>query len=105
MGADVREDPVVRVDLHDIDGQLDIGAGPLAEREGDLELGRFPIGYAGDVAHFTPDRLLAAKDGGEYEANDRNAEQHGDHGARHLRAEERELAATQSPRITTCHSE
>src|SRR5438270_6437438 len=37
--------------------------------------------------------LLEKKNGGEDEANDRNAEQHGDHGAHHLRAEERELAS------------
>src|SRR5207245_10953028 len=105
MGADVREDPVIRIDLHDIDGQLDVGAGPLAEREGDLELGRLPIGYVGDVAHFTPDRLLAAKDGREDEADDGNAEQHRDRGTRYLSAKERELAATQPPRITMRHSE
>src|SRR5438128_1697487 len=94
MGADVREDPVIRIDLHDIDGQLDVGAGPLAEREGDLELGRFPIGYVGDVAHLTPDRLLPTKERRKDEADDGNAEQHRDRGARHLRAKEGELAAT-----------
>jgi len=104
VGADVREDPIIRIDLHHVDGQVDVGVGPFAEREGDLELGRLPVRDTGDVAHLAPDRLLAAKQRRDQKADDRNAEQDGDHGGRHLRAKERELAATQPPRITMRHS-
>ena len=58
---------------------------------------------AGDVADFSPYDLLLPEEGGDEEADDRNAEQHGDDGAGHLGPKDGKLTAAQPPRVTMRH--
>jgi hypothetical protein len=48
--------------------------------------------------------LLLPEERGDEEPDDRNAEEHGDDGARHLGPEDAELTAAQPPWVTTRHT-
>src|SRR5258708_38426025 len=104
MRAHVGEDSRVRTALDHVDGQVLLRRRPDVLRESHLELGRLAVGDARDVTDLSPDDLLLSEEGGDEEADDRNAEQYGDDRTRNLSPENAELTAAQPPPSTKRHN-
>src|SRR6202521_2953750 len=103
MRAHVGKDPGVVSAFDHVDREVGLRGRPRVERKGDVELGRLAVRDAGDVADFSPYDLLLPEEGGDEEADDRNAEEHRHDGPRNLSAEDAELPAAQPPRVTMRH--